>query len=175
MEDPDSILLEWEPSPSPDVAGYIVYEQQIGGTWQETEESPIPASETSILLQVSGVALSVSAIDRVGNEGIRSQPVVLAIGKLALHGPFPHPVTTSCRFRITVPREASASQTRLRIFSSSGRLVDTLYEAVNAPIGEFEIGWDRLDGDGGIAAPGFYLAVLEVGNRRIERRIFLSP
>jgi hypothetical protein len=92
----------------------------------------------------------------------------------ALEGPFPHPIEDGCRFRLRLGIEAAGEKTILRIIDLLGHEVAVLYEGTPGP-GSTDIRWDRSGLHGARSAPGFYIARLDVGGRRIQRRIFLEP
>lgn len=69
------VRLVWQPSPAPDVAGYIVYRRDPGQKFRRITPEPVTALE----LQDSGLGpgltflYRVTAVDQTGNEGEPSQ------------------------------------------------------------------------------------------------------
>ncbi len=65
--------LNWEGSPSKDVAGYLVYRAAYAGApWQKLTRKPVPAGPFRDRGGSRGNVYGVSAIDTSGNEGDRS-------------------------------------------------------------------------------------------------------
>jgi hypothetical protein len=171
----DQILLRWSPSPAPDLDGYILYVQSEGGSWARVGEDLLPATATETLAPASGNAYALSAVDRAGNEGGMSVPVLLPEPPLLLSGPFPHPVTSSCRFEIEIPRTMRESRVTIRILDTRGFEIRRLLDEAGGVARHVEVSWDRREDAGRRAAPGFYLVILDAGGRQIRRQIFLSP
>ena len=76
------IILEWQPSPSPDVAGYHVYRSEhLAEPMARLTLSPLPADarrfEDSTGTPGTQYFYSVSAIDRSGNESRPANPVAV--------------------------------------------------------------------------------------------------
>lgn len=68
---PGSARLLWEPSPAPDLAGYLVYRRDPGGEFRPLTPEPIRAREYLDSGLASGLtfAYRVTAVDAQGNEG----------------------------------------------------------------------------------------------------------
>ncbi len=169
------VLLRWIPSPSPTVAGYYVYGSSDGGDWTRIETEPLNAAATEARVPAESAAFAVSAVDRFGSEGTLCEPVYLAASRLVLRGPFPHPVTSSCRFEIDLPSDLLYSRISLKILDARGIEIRTLMNGAPGSGGFVETTWDRRDEEGRVAAAGFYLVLLDAGGRQLRRQIFLSP
>ncbi len=170
-----SILLAWEPSPSPDVAGYHIYGRGEMGGWTQTDAELLPPSSTRALVEPIYTGFALTAVDDAGNEGNLSSITETYASSVTLRGPFPHPILGSCRFEIELPASAVSQPVHLRVHDLRGRTVRHLVDALPGPGGYLEIRWDRSDDEGLRLAPGFYLVTLEGEGIRIDRRIFLSP
>ncbi len=72
-----SVRLRWDPSPHPDVAGYILYRREPGRDFHRLNEEPIQGTEYLDRGLASGLtyAYRIQVIDKVGNESGRSRPV----------------------------------------------------------------------------------------------------
>ena len=116
--------------------------------------------------------------DISGNESARSASVEAAVEAtrtFAVRGPFPHPITDHARFAIDLPSGVTAASVRLRIYDASNREIRRVEGAEAEGPGSAVLTWDRRDGSGRMAAPGFYLARIEAGDRVISRRIYAAP
>jgi len=70
-----AIDLSWQADPDPDVAGYIVYRREEGGSWQRISEgAPVigPAFHDATVEAGHKYRYAVSAIDKSGHESPRS-------------------------------------------------------------------------------------------------------
>ena len=170
------VRLEWDPSSEADLAGYRVYGSSDGQAWQLLTSELLPASATSAVVTAApGTAFALTAVDLAGNESPFGSSVLWEDRVLELRGPFPHPVTDHCRFEVDLPVGISSGDVVLRILDSTGREIRREEGGVPNGMGVVEIRWDRTDGTGGPAAPGFYLVILEAGGRTLHRRIYAAP
>ncbi len=176
MDEFGQTRLEWDPSSDADLAGYRVYGRSDGGSWHLLLTEMLPASATSVVLESPpGAEFALAAVDLSGNESSYSPPVLLEDRVLGLRGPFPHPVTDRCRFEVDLQLGVPSSGVVLRILDSTGKEIRRVESGTPVGVGVIEILWDRKDGAGRPAAPGFYLVVLEAGGRTLHRRIFAAP
>ncbi len=176
LGDGGGVRLSWEPSPDPDLAGYFVDLAFVDGVWSRWNEAPIPAGVHEIEIHSSAIAYAVAAVDVSGNESDRVEATPSGGGALRLEGPFPHPVTTHCRFEVDLPPGTPVEEIELTLRDIEGRVVWQLDGQQAGTIGgPMTIQWDRRDRSGRSAAPGFYLLTIEAGAERIQRRIFLAP
>jgi hypothetical protein len=76
---------------------------------------------------------------------------------------------------VALPAGVTAEQVRLRILDAANREIRRIEGAVPDGPGTAIVAWDRRDGSGRKAAPGFYLVLLEAGDRTISRRVFAAP
>jgi hypothetical protein len=171
------IRLEWEASPEPDLNGYRLYARPFGGTWTSIYDELIPADATSATIPPdAGEEFALTAIDHAGNESALSAAIAPVVQRrLALRGPFPHPITDGCRFEVDLPEGVAAGDVLLRILDAGSREIRRIHGGESGGPGSASIAWDRRDGTGRPAAPGFYLAIVEAGERKISRRIFAAP
>jgi hypothetical protein len=168
--------LEWDASSDADLAGYRVYGRSDGGAWRALVPEMLSASATSVVLTAPpGTEFALAAVDIAGNESSFSPAVLLEDRILSLRGPFPHPVTDRCRFEVDLPLGVPSTEVVLRILDSTGKEIRRVEGGTPAGVGVIEIPWDRKDGTGRPAAPGFYLVVLDAGGRTLHRRIFAAP
>lgn len=171
------VRLEWSASADPDLAGYRIYARSEGGPWTSLLPDLLAADVTSVAVEApAGSEFAITAVDGAGNESALSDPVSTSVSlRFAVRGPFPHPITDACRFEIDLPAGATANNVVLRIVDSNGREVRHITGGEAGDPGTAVVGWDRRDASGRVAAPGFYLAIVEAGGRKITRRIFASP
>jgi hypothetical protein len=169
------LVLVWDPSPSADILGYLLYGRSEPEDWTQLSPVIIPADQTQITAEACCEAYAISAIDHAGNESPLGMPIRLGSDVVLLRGPFPHPVGSSCRFEIAHPFSWDQTRIQLRVYSLSGRLVRTIYDGGPSLTGLIDVDWDRRDERGQTAGPGFNLLLLQAGSHRIERRIFLQP
>lgn len=175
LPDAAGARIEWEASSDPDLAGYFVEWQDPGGEWNRWSGGPIPPSAREATLAIRAEAYAVIAVDASGNESARSVARVMEAGALRLDGPYPHPVTTECRFEISLPLGSAGSEVRLTFRDMEGRVVRRIETTGGQAWGALEVRWDRTDAAGRPAAPGLYLLTLEAAGQKIQRRIFLAP
>ncbi len=90
-----------------------------------------------------------------------------APGGLAFAAPSPNPSRGATRFAFALPRAARAT---LAIVDAQGRLVRTVLDR-DLAAGARSAAWDGRDGDGRVAAPGLYFAVLRAGGASAVRRV----
>jgi hypothetical protein len=169
------LILTWDPSPSLDIDGYLLYGQNELGEWTRLSSETIPAAQTEVTAQPCCPAYALSAIDQAGNESALGPPVRLGSETFLLKGPYPHPVPGVCRVEIQHPFSWDVERVRARIYSVSGRLVRTLYDGPPSATGQIGLVWDRTDDGGRPTGPGFHLLLVQAGKHRIERKIFLLP
>jgi hypothetical protein len=72
---PNSFELSWNGNGEPDFAGYRVYRSAGGGPFEKVAEVQLPAFSDKQVQQGREYRYEVSAVDRLGNESPRSQPV----------------------------------------------------------------------------------------------------
>jgi hypothetical protein len=72
---PDSFELSWNPNGEPDLAGYRVYRAVAGGPFEKIAEVQLPAFSDKAVQPGKDYRYEISAVDRLGNESPRSQPV----------------------------------------------------------------------------------------------------
>lgn len=85
--------------------------------------------------------------------------------------PLPNPVSLEAVLQFSVPVR---TRTRLVLFDLSGRVVRTLEDAV-LDAGVYERRWDARDHRGERARAGLYFVTLDLGARRLTRRLVLVP
>jgi hypothetical protein len=86
---------------------------------------------------------------------------------LAFAPPAPQPSHGAVRLRFTLPAAAKA---RLEIFDAQGRRIVTLADGAHAA-GEHAVEWPGRGEDGGVVAPGVYLARLSTSAGAVTRTI----
>jgi len=170
------VRLSWRPSPAPDLAGYWIYGQLPEENWGRLIDSPLPPETTTALVPEGCAAYALSAIDLAGNEGSLSSPVAPpARASLVVRGPYPHPVEDRCRLEIETPSGDAAARLLIRVYDLHGTEVRTLFDDAAAGSAALSVPWDRRDDDGRTVAPGFYVIVTSLGERKSHKRIFVSP
>ncbi len=87
-------------------------------------------------------------------------------GALDLSLPRPNPTRSSVTFSLTLPR---AERVRFEVHDVLGRAVSTSTKSYEA--GTWVLRWDARDSRGAALPPGIYLASVEIGSRRLIRRV----
>jgi hypothetical protein len=90
-------------------------------------------------------------------------------GRPRLHPVHPQPCRLPATIRFTVP---GRSHVRLRLHDAVGRWIATLVDGVVEP-GEHRHVWNGRRADGRQVAAGVYLYALEIGERRLARKLTL--
>jgi hypothetical protein len=128
----------------------------------------------------SGHALnSVEAFDLV--TAVADEPPILPLD-FALQQNYPNPFPRSgsafadnagTKIVFRVPSTSGAVTVRLAIYNVRGERVATLIEGPRLP-GEYEVFWDGSDFQKRPVASGIYVYTLEMGGRRIAKKMILS-
>lgn len=84
---------------------------------------------------------------------------------------FPQPCRSLATIRYTVPTH---SRVRLRLHDASGRWIATLVDGI-VEAGTHRHIWNGRREDGRRAAAGVYLCTLDIGDRRLSRKLTLMP
>ena len=87
---------------------------------------------------------------------------------VALRAIEPNPFSAVATIEFEVAREAPVT---LRVHDVSGRLVRTLIDGASWPAGRHNATWDGMDENGRPAPAGIYLATIEIGGVRDQRRV----
>lgn len=91
------------------------------------------------------------------------------VARTTLHANRPNPVVTHTDFRFDVAGR-DLRPVRLDLFDVTGRHVRTLVDK-ELPPGEFEVSWDRRDGQGARAAAGVYFVRLRTERDDLSRKV----
>jgi hypothetical protein len=161
---PQGILLNWSPSPDPDLAGYVIYRGYSQGELVPLTAQLVLTSSYIDTELIPGATYfyAVTAVDNAGNESAVAQSASASAPSVPpamtrLLAPFPDPCVKQTMLRFDIA-EQTATYT-LRIFDIYGRLVKDLGQGPALP-GQYASLWD-LTGDGGErVAPGVYFSVL---------------
>lgn len=175
LESDGAVRLSWEPSADPRVVGYHVYGAGAVGAFERLTDTPLDDSTFLVgaSLAHSLVRFTATAVLGNGEESGRSPETLLHNLPFALEGPFPHPVTDQCRFRLTASR--ASERVQVTLFDLHGRRVARLHDAVPPPGAQFDLVWDRRLEGGNRAAPGFYYLEVRSGGAKELRTIYLAP
>lgn len=86
-----------------------------------------------------------------------------------LYQNYPNPFnpTTIIKYEL-----AYAGRTRLRVYNTIGQKVAELVDEYR-PAGTYEVVWNGTDSEGIAVASGIYLCILEIGNKRISKKMTL--
>jgi hypothetical protein len=107
---------------------------------------------------VIGRIIHPNALDVPQSEG--------AMVELTAVYPSPTRGATTLRYTLSAP-----ARVRLALYDAQGRLVRHLVTETSQQAGEHRAYWDGADATGRLAAPGIYLARIEVDGVARERRI----
>lgn len=94
-----------------------------------------------------------------------------ATPELEFRAPYPSPSRAGVTFEYSLSSEGPVT---LALYDVSGRRVLTLADLERETPGAHRLEWDGRDARGHRAAPGVYLARLDVAGRRLERRVVLT-
>lgn len=192
----DLIWVSWVASADQDVAGYHLYGRPASQTAADrlAEELILHNAENEIEPGRMGwpidppagaeqFYISVAAVDSVGNESPASDEAELFAPRVALEGPYPHPIVVPpggdpARFHLSLPAtEGGELAVDLKIYSVTGELVRSRWEG-GYPI--FPAGaavlltWDTCNDRGTRVAPGLYFLKLESLGQSEVRRIYVK-
>ncbi|MEW6753462.1 MAG: FlgD immunoglobulin-like domain containing protein [Candidatus Latescibacterota bacterium] len=116
-----------------------------------------------------GIALALPAVQ---SHVTAAAPSATLPSALALAPAFPNPFNGTTQIAYSLPGEAPALRVRLSVVDVLGRRVRLLAEEMQAP-GTHRAEWDGRDEQGKPVASGAYWAVLQVGQRRLTRKMLL--
>ncbi len=165
--DRHDVTLTWLRSLEDDVLGYHVYGRSADRTSRD-RLTDVVVQETNWSFELPdrtrNYFVSLSAVDRAGNESAWGAEVAVLSEALDLRGPFPHPIEDEGRFQLVLPPDASGRvSVKARIFSASGQLVRRWIDEAFPPGGEVTLTWDTRNDHGARVAPGLYFLKLEAG------------
>lgn len=180
-----TIVLSWEPSASPVVAGYHVYRRDADSApGSEARLTSFPEPDLNYIDNGveagSAYYYRISAVDDGGNESPRG-PESYAIANAVPLVPviervYPNPIRSQAVFRFGVPDmngNGSAVRVTIDLFDVSGKRVGRVLDDTFQP-GTQEVTW-RPGDSAARFAPGMYLSVLKAGNASTQGRIVLAP
>ena len=174
---PQGILLNWSPSPDPDLAGYVVYRGTSEGELDPLTAQLLAATSYTDAEVTPGTTYyyAITAVDNAGNESAVAQSAVAIAPETApavtrLLAPFPDPCVKQTTLTFQIAEQTAAYS--LRIYDISGRLVRDLGRGP-APAGQYTSLWD-LTGDGGErVAPGVYFSVLSTEHASSYQKVLV--
>ncbi|MCC7141266.1 MAG: hypothetical protein IT349_04120 [Candidatus Eisenbacteria bacterium] len=175
LEADGAVQLSWDPSADPRVIGYHVYGAGAIGPFERLNDTPLAGTTFLVGASLARnlVRFTATAVLGNGEESGRAPETLLRNLPFALEGPFPHPVTDRCRFRLTASR--ASERVQVTLFDLHGRRVARLHDAVPLPGAQFDLTWDRRLEGGDRAAPGFYYLEVRSGGAKELRTIYLAP
>jgi len=176
---PESVELNWEPSPSPDVALYRIYRaigaDPVPGALTLVQSVDNPGWEDPQVLV--GARYVVSAVDEGGNEsnavgsdaptGV-DNPVIPNRFQLFQNAPNPFNPTTSITFDVP----PGGGHVSIEIFDVTGRRVRSLLDEDRAP-GTWRVQWDGTTDRGTHASSGVYFYRLRAPRFEQTKRMTL--
>lgn len=89
-----------------------------------------------------------------------------------LHQNTPNPFNAQTQIRFVIPAGWQGQTVTVRVFDLRGRLIKVLYSGPAVP-GEHCLVWDGTDEQGQQVASGVYLCVLQIGDKRLQRKMLL--
>jgi glucose/arabinose dehydrogenase len=169
-------------------AGWIWTIRDSSGTW--VKAAPVAGQPNSrdwaagfrqaseyVLGPDGSVYYTINAVDYLSNTGsvcrMYRDPQLAAVerrdGPTVEFGPVvPSPARGSAELSYTLPR---AGRVHLTLFDALGRRVRQLVAPTDQTPGQHRVSWDGTDDSGRGAAPGVYVARLNVDGQVIDRRI----
>ncbi len=161
---PQGILLNWSPSPDPDLAGYVVYRGTSQGELEPLTAQLLATAGYTDTDVTPGVTYfyAVTAVDNAGNESAVAQSTSATApaappAVTRLLAPFPDPCVKQATLTFEIAEQTSAYS--LRIYDIYGRLVRDLGRGP-ALAGQYTSLWDLTGDEGERVAPGVYFSVL---------------
>lgn len=176
-EDGTLLVLSWPSASDPRVTGYRVYARLRSGAWEKIREVTAPDHRLELPRDEASrfVALAVSTLIEDGGESALSPNCGIPGQPWRIDGPFPHPVTDGCTFKVYVPPDVlPETALRIEILDLLGRRLVTLYDGPVTPGMCLQGSWDRSAG-GVRVAPGYHYLGIEIPGHRILRTIYLAP
>jgi uncharacterized repeat protein (TIGR02543 family) len=172
-------------------AGFLRRLKYSGGTWSIATPTAGQPSATNWALGFSEVAdfltgadgalwycrMSTDFAPGTGEIGrIIYIPPVLDVGSglpgsLTFAAPYPSPASDLVHFSYALPRAATAD---LAVYDIAGRVVRQLLRASPQPAGQHHLAWDGRTEGGSRAAPGVYMARLNVEGQSIVHRVVIT-
>ena len=158
--------------------GYALYAQGPDGNWYRLLYDLLP-DPTCVLEHPDPTRvrrLAVRSVIAGGVESAFSDPIDPFENNLRVEGPYPQPVTSSCRFRISVPDDLAEDATvRVEILSLNREREALLYDGRPVAGSIVEVSWDRRVASGKAAAPGYHYVLLRGGAKDVLKTIYLAP
>jgi hypothetical protein len=162
---PKQVTLDWQPSPSPDVALYRVYRDPgcdlVPQCLPFVDATRSPSDPLSFTGAFDGRTHDfhywVTAVDGAGNESVAAMPSLVGAPSPGSEGfelapPSPNPSRGDVVFSWSLPADGSA---RLAIVDAAGRTVRVL-TAGTRPAGPQRVTWDGRDARGQVVRAGAY-------------------
>jgi hypothetical protein len=170
---PNSVTLNWTPSPSLDVVSYRVYydggcdvvpgcEDALVATIGASDPLTFTGPFGEITFGLGWRNYTVYAVDGAGNVSAGIRPSLVGVdgpgaGQLVFTSPAPNPSRGDVVFSWTMPRAGTA---RLAIIDLAGRTVRLVSGGLRAA-GPQRVTWDGRDARGQMVRPGAYFAKLD--------------
>lgn len=179
----DTIFVFGGRSPADQVLNTVEFYLPETNRWHQAQALSLPR-EGFAAVAVDGVIYLFGGRDEDGNvldsvEAARARDVVTFVPPapsaqpedFALEQNYPNPFNPETRIEFSVPA-GNRDLVRLRVYNLLGQVVRTLLQGPLAS-GRYAVTWDGRDDLGRLAASGVYLYTLEIGSRRISRRMTL--
>jgi hypothetical protein len=174
-------VLDWNPSPAPDVAQYAIYADASSGFVPSAANLvafvAAPATSFNVGPVASDTYYKVNAIDDdnyaggYSNEASASastdtEPIVFR-NRLLQNSPNPFNPETEIRFEL-----AATSDVSITVFDAVGRLIRVL-EGGNRPAGVHAVRWNGRDDSGQPVSSGVYFYRMKSSNFDQTRKMVL--
>ena len=95
-----------------------------------------------------------------------------APAEYALNQNYPNPFNPETTLRFAIPERGASSVTTVKVYNSSGQLVNTLVNQILGA-GEYETVWDGKDSDGMSVSSGLYFSVMRSGDFTAAQKMTL--
>ena len=170
-----SILVGWEESQAPDIAGYKVY---VGPSSRQYEHCFVTGLENGFLVdnppEYKNLYFAVTAFDSSWNESTFSAEILFRSDKnltpFSLNASYPNPFNPVTRIRFVLTTRLGV---KLSVYDILGRRVRQIVDEEMDP-GEHEVSWDGTDENGRTVANGVYFCRMQVGQFCVSRKLILA-
>jgi len=118
-------------------------------------------------------AIGPNAYVTCGSHAAEPRTEVAGAAVLKLLPPAPNPARTALTLRFSVPAELTGSPLSLDVFDLSGRRIANVRSGP-AVAGDAVTTWDLRDRQGNRVRPGFYVARLQIADRRLRHSFMIQ-
>ena len=174
-----SNLLSWGASQDPDFSEHRVYRSANAEFVPSLSTRVHTTTETEWLDPIGGGGQShykLTTVDHAGNESVPASPETVTRatdpvipGRFVLHQNVPNPFNPVTTIRFEIARNGRVT---LRVYDSTGRIVQTLVSSVLSPA-LHDARWDGRDVHGNLVASGVYFYRIDMDDFTQTKKMVL--